>query len=129
MTIRSHINSRELNDRFSNFENCADEAPAGAFEHAKAIRATIGQAADDLIAATRALGLKADNCDRIREVEIMLYDYLRASNPNNPMFIEAEAFGEAVNGPARERVLAQCARDTALLSLLRADAVMSAHGN
>ena len=66
----------------------------------------------------RGLGLKADTCDLIFEVEAAIYDYLRRSNPEAAVFPTAEGFGSSMDGPARERVLEQAARDRAFLDSL-----------
>ena len=98
---------------------CADMAPAGTYEDAKALNEVIGDAVDNLMRELRALGLKADNCDRAFELEAAIYAYVKASNPGGTIFTTAEGFGDAMSGPARERVIAQAARDRDFLAGLR----------
>ncbi len=90
-----------LGNALNNFKQCADEAPEGTFEDAKRIKSIIGDACDTLMHEVRALGLKADACDLIFEVEASMYDYIRRSNPDATVFPTAEGFGSALNGPSR----------------------------
>lgn len=118
MTIRNSIDAQALSRAYDDFERCAEEAPDGAYEEAKAVKALIGGLADRLIQDVRALGLKADNCDSIREVEAVIYGYLKASNPEATVFAVSEGFGHWLDTPARERVLSNCQRDMAALRTL-----------
>lgn len=95
-----------MNNAFDNFERCADESPDRTYVDAKYVRELIGDATDKLIRDVRQLGLKADNCDLARKVEVALYDYIKESNPDSCMFAIAEGCGAALNGPSRDRVLA-----------------------
>ena len=113
MTIRNHVDLRGLNASWSDFERCAEEAPAGTYAQAKAIAEMIESHANALIKELHALGMKADTCDGVREVEALMYGYIRDSNPDAPIFPTAEGFGQAMEGPARERVLAQAASNAA----------------
>jgi hypothetical protein len=72
MTIRTHINPRALS-------TLLEEQP-------EELVAPIGALADEIIRQTRALGLNAPNCDPIREVECVIFRYLRDANPGH--FIE-----------------------------------------
>jgi hypothetical protein len=47
----------------------------------------------------KALGLDTPNCDQIREVEAVMYGYVRDANPLN--VAAAEGFGMAMDGPAQ----------------------------
>jgi len=100
---------------FENFCQCVDNAPKGAYSDAKALRQTIGDTADTLMKDVRALGLKANNMDLIYAVEVAIYDYVKQSNPDSNLFPLAEGFGSSMDGPVRERVLAQTHRDMAQL--------------
>lgn len=102
-------------DSLVNFKRCAEEAPAGAFEDAKALNSAIGEVCDTLITDIRALGLKADNSGGIFAIEAGIYDYVKKSNPDSQLFAVAEGFGAAMAGPARERVLEQAERDVAFI--------------
>lgn len=115
MTIRSHIDARGLNSALANFERCADEAPKGTYEQAKQVAELIRALTKGLIHDLRAMGLEADTCDGIREVEAVIYGYIKQSNPAGTVFPTAEGFGLSLDGPARECVLAQAVRDRDLL--------------
>lgn len=103
--------NRTLEQALSQFKRCADDAPPGTYEAAKQLNAVIGETCDTLIKDIRALGLNADNCDLIFQVEATIYDYVKRSNPDAPLFPVAEGFGAAMDGPARERVLVKTAAD------------------
>jgi hypothetical protein len=100
-----------LRDVYSAFKACAEEAPEGCYEDAKALHAVIGGAVDTLMRDIRTLGLKASGTDPAFDLEVAIYDYVRRSNPDATLFPVSEGFGSALNGPARERVLASAARD------------------
>lgn len=104
------MNREQIKD-FENFRRCAEEAPDGAYEQAKQLNQLIGDTCDRFIRELREAGLLADNCDRIFEIEVALYNYTKASNPEACVFPTAEGFGEAMEGPARNRVLKQTAEN------------------
>lgn len=108
MTIRV---SREDQIAFDNLEACDEHAPAGMYSQAKAVRSLIGETVDELLRHLNLLGLKAPNCDPIRDVEIMLWNYVRSANKD--MAATAEGFGAAcLHGPeTRQKVIAQAERD------------------
>lgn len=110
--------STELKKTLEHFKRCADEAPQGTYEDAKRLNEVIGNTCDNLIKEIRALGLKADTCDLIFAVEATIYDYVKRSNPAAPLFPVAEGFGSAMDGPARDRVIAQAERDRDILAAL-----------
>jgi hypothetical protein len=114
MTIRRNVDIAALNTHFGNFEECIENAPAGTYEDEKLIRHLIGDCADRLMEGLKALGLDTPNCDQIREVEAVMYGYVRDANPLN--VAAAEGFGMAMDGPARERVIAGAIRDRDFLS-------------
>lgn len=60
---------KSLHDTLRDFKRCADGASVGLCEDAKALNEVIGTACDSLMRELRQLGLKADNCDLIFEVE------------------------------------------------------------
>lgn len=103
--------SQELQAALTNFKRCTEEAPEGTYEEAKNLNNTIGDAIDQLMRDIRALGLKADNCDRAFALEAAIYEYVKQSNPDASLFVVAEGFGSAVDGPAGPRVIAQTVRD------------------
>lgn len=107
---------------YENFRACVDDAPEGCHDAAKRIHTLIGSTCETFMDEVRALGLKSSNCDLIYRVELALYDYLRASNPDETVFDVAEGFGQAMAGPARERVLQQAVRDRDSLRTMAASA-------
>jgi hypothetical protein len=100
-----------IKDALNDFRACVRNAPEGCYDDAKRLYAVIGTTCDTLMQDVRGMGLKADNCDLIFAVEAAVYNYVRQSNPNATVFPSAEGFGAALDGPARDRVLAQLARD------------------
>lgn len=119
MTIRSNINARDLNDRWSNLERAVECAPEGTFEQAKAVAEIVAETANRLVKASAAAGLKVNNCDQLREVEAMIYGWIvDAQEPGE--LIAAEGFGAAMDTPAADRVLAGIVRDRDFLRQLHA---------
>lgn len=119
MTIRSHIDIRQANERLTNLERCAEIAPARMYEQAKDIAGIVGGVSNFLLSAVREAGLIAPNSDALREVEAVIYNYIREGNPTAYELISAEGFGEHVAGPAGERVLAGAIRDRDSLEAIR----------
>ena len=111
--------TQALRDALADFKSCADQAPEGCYEHAKELNAVIGQACRDIMSELRALGLKASPSDLAFDLEAAIYYYAKRSNPDATVFPTAEGFGSSLDGPARERVLAQAARDRDALRTLR----------
>lgn len=105
-----HLSSAERN-ALSNFTRCCDDAPEGTYQDAKALKAVIDDATDGLMRDIVALGLKANNCDLIYAIESAIYQYVKCSNPDATLFPISEGFGEAMDGKARDRVLAQTILD------------------
>lgn len=110
----------ELHADLGYFKACAEEAPEGCYEQAKAVKELIGDTCDSLMRELRGLGLKANAGDRAFDLEAAIYDYIRRSNPEETVFPTAEGFGRGLEGPARERVMAQAASARDFLSGLRA---------
>lgn len=102
---------RQMETALHNFKRCAEDAPEGTYEEAKRLNNLLGETVDQFMRDLRALGLKADTCDLAFEVEATLYNYVKRSNPDGTMFPVSEGFGSSMGGPARERVIAQAARD------------------
>lgn len=115
MTIRTCINAAELSAQLSNLEACAENAPEGAYEDAKALNAFFADTYQHLREELKALGLGLDNSDKYREFESVLYGLIKQSNPDCYTFAVSEGFGSAMDGPARERVIAQAASNVAFL--------------
>jgi hypothetical protein len=119
MTIRSCINARALNERWTKIERAIECAPEGTFEHTKAVAEIVTETANSLIKASAAAGLKVNNSDQLREVEAVVYGWIvDAQEPGE--LIAAEGFGEAMDGPAAARVLAGITRDRDFLRQLHA---------
>lgn len=111
MTIRRSIDAAALNAELSKFETCASDAPQGTCEDAKALNAFFSDLFEFARTELAKLDLKIPNDDRYREVEAVFYGAIKSANPDSTMFPIAEGFGAAMDGPARERVLAQAVRD------------------
>lgn len=116
-----NLSSKERS-ALQNFKQCADDAPEGTYSEAKAVNTLIGDTTDDLIRGLHALGLKANNCDLIYAIESAIYQYVKLSNPESTVFPTAEGFGEAMDSPARDRVLASAAADRDFLQSVNANA-------
>lgn len=101
------MNYYRKDQSFENFRQCVSDSPEGTYEAAKELSSVIGDACDNLMKEIRMLGLKADNCDLIYHVEATIYDYVKRSNPESTLFPVSEGFGKSMDGPARERVIAQ----------------------
>lgn len=71
-----------MNTDYDTFENGVSAAPEGTYEQSRQVVALIGRTADRLIHELKIIGLRADNCDLIREVEVAIYRYVVASNPD-----------------------------------------------
>lgn len=109
MTIASY--AKQLNERLTNLERGVEMAPERTYEEGKRAARAIDDASNGIIAAFREHGFKILNDDRLRNIEAMIYGYLLESNPEHSALITCEGFGEHVDGPAGERVLAQAKRD------------------
>jgi hypothetical protein len=111
MTVRKSINASELNSQLSNLDYCARYAPARTYDEAKKISALVSDIADRIMAEIRCAGLIANGDDRMREVEAVIYGYIKSCNPDSYGLITGEGFGEHLSGPAGDRVMARCIRD------------------
>lgn len=111
MTIRTHIDAQALNRAWTALQRCASDAPAGTYEQASAIAGVVEGCANTLIRELRSIGMNVNVCDGIREVEAVIYGYIKNANPDAEVFPMAEGFGNAMVGEAGERVLAQAVRD------------------
>ena len=107
------------NRAFANFRACADEAPDGTYEDCKRLRDFIGEIADEIMRRGRKeFNIPTTGTDAMHNVEATIYDYLKGCDPNFGRYAVAEGFGEHVNGPARERVLANTVRDRDAFALV-----------
>lgn len=113
------IQNRELNRRLTNLEDCAREAPEGAYDDVKATTEAIGDIANNIMQTLRAVGLKAPGDDSLRDIEAAIYGYILRNNPDAYGLIAGEGFGEHVNGPARQRILATAAANVEFFRSLR----------
>ena len=91
MTIRSHVNIRNLNECFSAFETGCDRAPDGTFLLAKNIREITGAHCDALLADLKRYNIAACNCDGIREIEAMMFGMIAEKNLDNAIGHEINA--------------------------------------
>src|ERR1700724_836620 len=104
-------NVRDLNNRLTNLERCVEVAPEGSYLRAADAVVAIGEAAEGIMKALRGYGFKAPGHDGLRSLEAAIYGYLLDNNPDEYGLITGEGFGEHVDGPAGERVLANAIRD------------------
>lgn len=105
------IQLRELHIRLSNLQRCAEKAPDGTYDVAKRAALAIEDSIESVRSIFRGYGFKVDNTDRCRDLEAAIYGYLLASNRESYGLTTGEGFGEHVDGPAGERVIAQAIRD------------------
>jgi hypothetical protein len=104
---------------FSRFRDAVQDSPAGHLTQAKALAAAMDEALELYRARLREIGLAADGSDHAYRLEAAMYDFARRSNPaSGDFFAVAEGYGAAVQGPARERVIAQTRRDAEFLAPL-----------
>ncbi len=113
MTIRN----RPLNRRLSNLQVCAQQAPAGTYEDAKLVVEAMEDIANHIMFTLSAAGVKVSGDDKMRNLQVALYEYILANNADR--FASAEGFGEHVDGPAGPRVMAQAIRDRDFLAQRR----------
>lgn len=109
MSIARH--NREASDALRLLERAAEVAPEGTYEDAKALVEFFADLHSFMRKQLAPLGIKPDNTDRYRNVEAAVYAMLKEANPDATMFVVAEGFGEHVDGPAGERVMAGAIRD------------------
>lgn len=109
------IENRVINSRLSHLEDAIESAPEEAYKQARTVVEIIHDTSNQLLATMRGNGLHAGNDDRLRNVEVALYNYILQSNPDLGELISAEGYGEHIKGPAGERVKAQLIADTKFL--------------
>lgn len=100
-----------------NFKRCAEEAPDGSYEEAKAVNDLIAETCDTFMREVRALGLKASACDAAFNLEAGLLRYVKASNTDSSVILAAEAFGGLLQGELRPRALAEARRRASDITL------------
>jgi hypothetical protein len=113
------IHNVAMNRRLENLERCAELAPDGMYVHARGVVAAIHEISTVALYTLRDSGLKAGNDDRLRNLEVALYDYVLQSNPELTELVAAEGFGEHTDGPAGARVVEQARRDRDALETIR----------
>lgn len=118
MTIPKFTPVAEYSDRLSNLEHCAQHAPKGAYEEAKRAVECMDEAIEGVRRTLREHGFKADGNDMCRTLESVIYWFLTESNPEKLGLITGEGFGEHLQGPAGERVMANTIRDMECLRRL-----------
>lgn len=115
MTIRN----RELNERLSNLQACAEHAPKGTYDRAKSAAEVINECSESIFAIFKAAGFKLKGMDGFRDLEAQLYGLMLESNPEEYQLITAEGFGAAMDTPAKDRVIFQAGRDRDALNAIR----------
>lgn len=109
MTIRRNVNLAVMSSDYAAFEAGVDAAPEGSFSMSRNLKFEIGDATDDLIRMVRRLGLNVNNSDGAREIEALLFGWVRDANPDNPEFAMTQSFGccldEATGDAERQKVI------------------------
>jgi hypothetical protein len=83
MTIRRNVDLAAINSTYTDFLDGVEIAKAGVVPVAQNVADMIGDAVDGIFRETRALGLKACNCDGLREIEALIFDMLLSQNPDS----------------------------------------------
>lgn len=109
MTISRHVAT--LNKQLGFIERCAEVAPEGTYQRAKDAAAAIAEASESIMEVLRSYDFEAPGNDTLRNIEAAIYGYLRHNNPDECGLITGEGFGEHIDGPAGERILAQTVRE------------------
>lgn len=105
------IVDRQMNRRLGYLERCAERAPEGTYQEASNATMALGAVMDDIRETFKEFGFSALGDDRARNLEVAIYAFLLESNPSAYGLLTGEGFGEHVDGPAGERVMAQAIRD------------------
>jgi hypothetical protein len=79
MTIRN----RELANDYTNFRYACDMAPVGTFEESKLLIRILSDMMDGMEGPAKEQGYKVCNSDHAFEIEAMMFDMLRAENPDS----------------------------------------------
>ena len=119
---------RAARARLQKLYDCVDNAPAGTYAAAKATRAAINEAVETFMVDLKAAGLKAPGDDRAEALAGALYAYVVSDDSNMLTLATAECFGDAMNGPARDRVIAQTARERDFIAAHMAAASLTLSG-
>lgn len=114
MTIRN----RELNQRLSNLQDCASNAPDGTYERAKDAAEVINDCAEAIFDIFKASGFNLKGNDGFRDLEAQLYGLMVDSNPEEYELQTGEGFGAAMNTEARSRIIRQTIRESEQLKAL-----------
>lgn len=120
MSISAHV--RQFNDRLTLIERCAEKAPEGTYQRAKDAANAINDASQGILDALRAHGFKVRNDDRLRNLEAAIYGYLLEANPDESGLMTGEGFGQHIDGPAGDRILANTIRERDVLAKIRSGA-------
>lgn len=106
------IQNRQLNDRLTKIQRCAQMAPVGTYETAREAADAVEEAIEAVRAIFREHGFDVNNMDQCRDLEASIYGYLLVSNENMAdEFAVSEGFGEHVDGPTGSRILRQAAQE------------------
>lgn len=115
------IQNREAVDKYRNLLRCVEYAPEGTYTFASDVQGAVQSATCSMQGELRELDMDAGfGNDAILDIEASIYAHIKRCNPERAdQFAVCEGFGEAMNGPAAERVRAQAARDRASLEAAR----------
>jgi hypothetical protein len=103
------IYNRELNERLTNLEQCAELAPDGTYDEAKRAVGAVNEAIEAVRAAIREAGFKINGSDPCRDLEAAIYGYLLVSNPDAYGLMTGEGFGKSMDSPKRGLLIAKAA--------------------
>lgn len=112
------IHNRELHERLSNLQACAEHAPEGTYERAKEAAGVINDCAESIFEIFKAAGFKLNGDDRFRDIEAALYGLMRESNPTEYQLDTGEGFGRVMGTDAKSRVIRQAESDRDALKAL-----------
>lgn len=100
------ILNRGLSEKLCNLQRCSEMAPEGTYIFAKRAAQAVDESIEMVRSIIREAGFVANGTDHCRNLEVAIYAFLRASNPQSESeFIVSEGFGEHVDGPAGRRVM------------------------
>lgn len=103
MTIRRNLNLAAIDSDYCDFLTATEYAPSGTYDEAKMIASFIGNTVDALITDGRRSGLNICGCDKIREIEILIFDMLRTKNPDSQIE-KAISLGDALRNADRAEI-------------------------
>lgn len=110
MTIRRNVNIADINKDYSAFMVALDELPSGMFLFSRSVQKMVSDTLDDLELYATIAEVPLDRCDRIREVEALMFDMIRQTNTGSDIeqVIQIGNLLDTLEGEERRRVLTGC---------------------